>query len=605
MSYPVNIMHLTAKSRISIHFLAGFCAVWYTEGKLMMEDAFMRRHVCFIALICLLLSLPLLAQAREINRLYVWDGSVETPADGSLPEGAVQWYKRGDATRYLYLPAGIDARNLRVHFTGADSFEVDGVTVDNDSVTGVFVPGETVIISNGGSSYKVHVMQSSNTASIYIRTQSGKIDYISESKRNHEPGSLYVLDQNGQPAYGNDFEYIRVRGNYSFYPYKKSFHIKLNESAPMLGMPSAKTWLLIASYRDNAMIRNAMTFDLAAAAGMANTSEYRFAEVYINTVYYGTYIFCEKIQIQKNRIAVYDLEKATEKLNEKDLSKYKRLGTNEYRRNTAKYYDIPKVPEEVSGGYLLQLELKDRYTSSASGFVTNHGQAVLVKSPEYISKAQMQYIRPLVQSFENAVWAEDGIDPDTGKHYSDIADMSSLVGKYLVEEITKNVDGNKSSYYLYKYTDDVSDKLYFGPVWDYDIAYGNYTASYYRERNLPSGEGLMTAVDDYERFYWFPKLYAHADFLEAVKEAYRNRFRPCLEVILGLTEPSEDTGGLMSLSAYEEMLSSAADMNFDRWRTFNDPKFPVKTGEDFHENIEFIRTFLTDRMAYLDSLWLE
>ena len=598
-------MHLTAESRFSFHFLAGFCAVWYTEGKLMMEDAFMRKHVCFIALICLLLSLPLFAQAREINRLYVWDGSVETPADGSLPEGAVQWYKRGDATRYLYLPAGIDARNLRVHFTGADSFEADGVTVENDSVTGVFVPGETVTISNGGSIYQVHVMQSSNTASVYIRTQSGKIDYISESKRNHEPGSLYVLDQNGRPAFGNDFEYIRVRGNYSFYPYKKSFHIKLNESAPMLGMPSAKTWLLIASYRDNAMIRNAMTFDLAAAAGMANTSEYRFAEVYVNTVYYGTYIFCEKIQIQKNRIAVYDLEKATEKLNEKDLSRYKRLGTNEYRRNTAKYYDIPNVPEEVSGGYLLQLELKDRYTSSASGFVTNHGQAVLVKSPEYISKAQMQYIRPLVQSFENAVWAEDGIDPDTGKHYSDIADMSSLVGKYLVEEITKNVDGNKSSYYLYKYTDDVSDKLYFGPVWDYDIAYGNYTASYYRERNLPSGEGLMTAVDDYERFYWFPKLYAHADFQEAVKEAYRNRFRPCLEVILGLAEPSEDTGGLMSLSAYEEMLSSAADMNFDRWRTFNDPKFPVRTGEDFHENIEFIRTFLTDRMAYLDSLWLE
>ena len=306
----------------------------------------------------------------------------------------------------------------------------------------------------------------------------------------------------------------------------------------------------------------------------------------------------------KNRIDAFDLEKATEKLNDKDLSKYKRLGTNEYKRNTAKYYDIPNIPEDVTGGYLLQLELDERYTSSASGFVTAHGQPVLVKSPEYTSKAQMEYIRALVQSFENAIYAEDGIDPDTGKHYSEIADMSSLVGKYLVEEISKNVDGNKSSYYLYKYTDDVSDKLYFGPVWDYDIAYGNYTASYYKERRLASGEGLMTAVDDYERYYWFPKLYAHADFQEAVKEAYKNRFRPCLEVVLGLAEGSEDTGSLMSLTAYEEMLTAAAAMNFDRWRTFNDPKFPVRTGEDFHENIEFMRTFLTNRMAYLDSIWL-
>ena len=115
----------------------------------------------------------------------------------------------------------------------------------------------------------------------------------------------------------------------------------------------------------------------------------------------------------------------------------------------------------------------------------------------------------------------------------------------------------------------------------------------------------MTAVDDYKRYYWFPKLYAHEDFRQAVKEAYRDRFRPCLEVILGLAAPTEDTGSLMSLNDYEALLTSAAAMNFDRWRTFNDSKFPVKTGADFHENIAFLRTFLTDRMAYLDSIWLE
>ena len=121
---------------------------------------------------------------------------------------------------------------------------------------------------------------------------------------------------------------------------------------------------------------------------------------------------------------------------------------------------------------------------------------------------------------------------------------------------------------------------------------------------LASGEGLMTAVDNYEKYYWFPRLYKHEDFQDAVKEASRNRFRPCLEVILGLAEPGEDTVNLQSLTAYEEMLTAAAGMNFTRWRTFNDPKFPVKTGEDFHENIEFMRSFLTERMAYLDSIWL-
>lgn len=563
----------------------------------------MRRHVLILIFLGLML-LPLGALAKEINRLYVWDGTVEAPADGSLPAGAVQWFKRGSA-RYLFLPSGVDSSQLRVRITGADSFTVDGKAVENNTVTDVFVPGQSVTITNGGNSYKVTVLQSRNAASVYIKTQSGNIAKISESKRNREAGSLYILDENGKLNYRNDFEYIRVRGNYSFYPYKKSFHIKLNDGARILGMPSAKTWLLIASYADNSMLRNPLTFDLATAAGMANTSEYRFADVYVNTTYYGTYMLCEKIQIGKNRIAANDLEKATESVNPKDLSSYKRLGTNAYQRNTVKYYAIPNDPEDNSGGYLVQLELKDRYLSSASGFVTSHGQAVVLKSPEYASKAQLQYIRELIQSFENAIWAEDGIDPNTGKHYTEIADLSSLVGKYLVEEITKNVDGNKSSFYIYKYSDDVSDKLYFGPVWDYDIAYGNYTASYYRERNLPSGTGLMTAVDDYERFYWFPQLYKHEDFVEAVKEAYQNRFRPCLLVILGLAEPSEDLGNLRSLSEYAFMLTDAAAMNFTRWRTFNASEFSVKTGENYEANIAYLQNFLTDRLAYLDSLWLE
>ncbi|MBO4379310.1 MAG: CotH kinase family protein, partial [Clostridia bacterium] len=147
-------------------------------------------------------------------------------------------------------------------------------------------------------------------------------------------------------------------------------------------------------------------------------------------------------------------------------------------------------------------------------------------------------------------------------------------------------------------------KLFFGPVWDYDIAYGNYSASYYKNRYLANPEGLLAATDDYKRYYWFPQLYKHEEFLEAVKEAYQDRFRPCLEIILGLREPSEDTGRLCSLDEYEALLSPAGELNFTRWRTFNADEFPVKTGADLHGNFEYLRNFLTVRMAYLDSLWL-
>ena len=562
-----------------------------------------RRFLFFFLMITVLLLLPLCAHA-EINRLYVWDGRAEAPADGSLAPGAIQWHKEG-SVYYLYLPSGLDASQLYVHFTGsAKSFTAEGVTVPNNSVTDVFTPGATLTLTNGNNHYTVTVLQSANMASAYIKTKTGSIATISQSKKNQESGSLYLLDEQGQPAFRNDFDYIRVRGNYSFYPYKKSFHIRLFDSAPLLGMDSGKTWLLIASYCDNSMLRNAMTFDLAAAAGMPYTCAYRYTDVYVNTIYYGTYILCEKVQVQKNRVAVTDLEKATQQMNGADLSTFRRLGTRSYTRNTYKYSAIPVEPEDVTGGYLLQIELDDRYGQASSGFVTSHGQAVLIKSPEYATKAQAEYISSLVQSFENAIWAADGIDPDTGKHFSEIADMDSLVGKYLVEEITKNLDANKSSFYLFKDADAVSDKLYFGPVWDYDIAYGNYNASYYK-RTLSEAEGLLAATDDYKTYYWFPKLYQHPEFQEAVKESYRDRFRPLLEVLLGLREASDDTGALRSLAEYEAYLTPASQLNFHRWRTFNASEFPVKTGADFSENIAYLRDFLTVRMAYLDGLWLK
>ena len=54
----------------------------------------MRKHFIHLILLTVFLLLPLCAQAKEINRLYVWDGAVETPADGSLPAGAIQGHTR-------------------------------------------------------------------------------------------------------------------------------------------------------------------------------------------------------------------------------------------------------------------------------------------------------------------------------------------------------------------------------------------------------------------------------------------------------------------------------------------------------------------------------
>ena len=299
------------------------------------------------------------AQAAVINHLYVWDASHGVPADpASLPPQAIEWYKRG-SKYYLFLPAGVDASNLYVHFTGsANSFTTNSGKVENNTVTDVFTPGKTVTLRNGSSYYEVTVMQSETLDSVYLTTESGSIAYISESKSHHEGGTLCVITSEGKKVYSSDFDYVRVRGNYSFYPNKKSFHIRLNDGYNMLGMGSSKTWLLIANYMDSSLLRNAIAYDMAFACHLPGTVEYRNADVYVNHQYYGTYLLAEKIQINKSRVGIQDLEELTESVNEKPLNEYKHSGTHAYAKGTGSYYAIPNNPEDITGGYLMQLELE-------------------------------------------------------------------------------------------------------------------------------------------------------------------------------------------------------------------------------------------------------
>ena len=60
-------------------------------------------------------------------------------------------------------------------------------------------------------------------------------------------------------------------------------------------MGKCKTWTLQANYRDQAVIRNAITFDMARYVGLDYTPQYVFADVYVEHEYKGLYMLCERV----------------------------------------------------------------------------------------------------------------------------------------------------------------------------------------------------------------------------------------------------------------------------------------------------------------------
>ena len=134
------------------------------------------------------------------------------------------------------------------------------------------------------------------------------------------------------------------------------------------------------------------------------------------------------------------------------------------------YCDGMNDPADITGGYLLEMDFADRAMEEKCYFITTRGFYVVVKSPEACSKAEMDYIASWYQDYEDAVF-EGGTSSKTGKPFTDYVTVESMVQCYLVNELSKNGDGFNTSAYLYKETG--SEPMKMGPLWDYDLSFGN------------------------------------------------------------------------------------------------------------------------------------
>ena len=520
--------------------------------------------------------------------------------DGTLTADAIALTKNEGRGYTLYLPGFLRTDEMKFGVAEGVSLTYGSRQIKSGDSAGIVKTGD-VKVRIGKKELPVTVMRgSAGLPAVFVTTESGTVSKIEAKKTNLEAGTLVLRGPEGDVQYDGALEHIKCRGNSSMTFPKKNYQIKLAEGADLLGMGKAKKWILTGNYRDKSLLRNQITLDLAAAAGLQYTPEHTPAELYINHEYRGLYLFSEKVEINKNRLSLRDLGKETEERNENPLSTYKAAGSYEPTPRRWKGFEIPADPEDITGGYLIEFEsYKARYKQEASAYTTRFGNILVVKSPEYASVAQMKYIAGLFQSFENAIMSEDGKDPDSGKHYSQIADPESLALKYMIEEISENYDGNSSSQFFYKPADSVSEKIFAGPAWDYDSAYGAYAAKH-NARNVLNPEKLWIAKGG--NTAWYPALYRQADFRGLVADIWNGRMKQAVEVLLGLREP--ETEGLQSIDRWQEILKDSAAMDRKRWPRFAKSNTVAQTGNTFGENVEFLKDYLKKRYEFLNKMWV-
>ncbi|MCM1386920.1 MAG: CotH kinase family protein [Bacillus sp. (in: Bacteria)] len=430
---------------------------------------------------------------------------------------------------------------------------------------------------------------SENIPAVFIETESGTSEQINSDKDIREPGKISVLDADGHTV-TFPLDYIKGRGNTSYTEFeKKSYQIKLRESAPFLGMQSSKKWIFTANAADSSLLRNALSRDLADHLGLPQSKEGVFVDLYLNGEYAGNYYVTEKVEVAKTRLNITNLEKEMEILNnDVNLSLYDTAWTEK-----TKAKQIPIEPEDITGGYLIERDFDARFIkeveTNGSYFITQAEECFILRSPEYASENQVAYINDFVQSVENAILSPDGIDARSGKYYTDLIDVKSFVRKYLLEEVTANYDGGVASSYFYKDIDTVSDKLYAGPVWDYDVTWGNSPA--YLGYLSTSPNRLTKLASHTDSSVWFCALYDKPDFYKEITACYQNEISSYLQTLAEKTLPR-----------LAETTNASAAMDRLRWQSQYTKNEVTRSRE---EEIAFLSDYIMQRKSFLDKAWIE
>ena len=432
-------------------------------------------------------------------------------------------------------------------------------------------------------------LYSEHIPAVFIETESGISDQINSDKNIKEPGTIKVLEPDGSFSLEHSLEYIKGRGNTSYTEFdKKPYQIKLTQDAPFLDMEPGKKWVFVSNSADSSLIRNALSRSLAGHLNLPQSEEGTFVDLYVNKEYVGNYYVVEKIEIQENRLLLSDLQKATEHENEtEDLSTYETAWTD-----TTKAKQIPNDPEDITGGYLIERDFDNRFLKEVeineSYFITEAKECFIVRDPEYTSEAQIAYIDSYVQSVENAILSADGIDGTTGKSYRDLIDVDSFVRKYLLEEVTANYDGGVASSYFYKDSDTIDGRLYAGPVWDYDVSWGNSPA--YLGQISTSPERLSRLASHSDSSVWFQSLYHKPEVYEKIVSCYAQEISPYLTLLADEILPMLD-----------EITAASAAMDQVRWE---DQYARNGYSGDRSEQITFIADYIKARKDFLDQAWI-
>jgi subtilisin-like proprotein convertase family protein len=383
-------------------------------------------------------------------------------------------------------------------------------------------------------------------------------------------GSSVRNNLNDTPNDYNGKVMIEVRGSSSQQFAKKSYSFKTvntlgNElNISLLGMPAENEWVLHAPYSDKTLMRNYLTYNIANAMGRW-AARTKYVELVIDGEYQGVYVLMEAITRSSDRVDI------------------------------AKLTPTDNAGDSLTGGYIIKIDRRNG--SNIDGWYSNIASTSPSDTIFYqyhypesdrITQQQKTYIQDYVRDFEQALLSSNYKDPVNG--YRKYIDMESFVDYFILTEFSKNIDGYRLSTYLYKDKDSKGGKLTLGPVWDYDLAYGNAD---YGMASDPSGWQFTTYDTQFPMPKWWSQMVQDTAFMNRVKCRW-------LQLRLFTIDPN-NIGEVIDETT--SLLNESQARNFTVWPTLGTVVWPNPSPvpTTYQGEVDALKNFIASRISWLDN----
>ncbi len=369
------------------------------------------------------------------------------------------------------------------------------------------------------------------------------------SKEYYVYATMFYVDENDNVTRYDSMR-IRGRGNSTWGVAKKPYRIKFLSKEKFLGKgyAKAKSWTLIANALDKTLLRNALTFKMGEFLGLKNNPASKYVDLTLNGVYMGNYMISDHVEVRAHRVNICE-------------------------------QDYPLTDEsDVTGGYLLEV---DGFQDGNCFTTSKYKVPVRVHYPDEdeIAEEQNAYIRNFLADFETALSSDNYRDPDEG--YRQYVDSVSLANWFIATEVSGNIDGYFSTYF---YKERGDQRLYWGPLWDYDIAYANDI------RKGDTSSQLMTEVGYGQTKEWLNRMWKDVWFAELINRRYGEVVSAGLEDYL-----------YAQIDSLVELTEESRILNYKKWGISQGYLREYMLYSSYDQYISFLKSYIAKHIPYLTS----